>query len=418
MCPSRGRRTEVQSPDLTEVSFIPEIRNLRETCFFLSIVKYVLLLLTPSKYFLFRCSRRKTVLAMADDSSGKNAEDILQNEHLLTQAQLDAIEYEIKSTQPLTSNLLPISALTRQYDADVASNIDDDEQRGFVRSASFLCGKYSSLRKVRGDGNCYYRAFLYAMCERLLSRRIDRRNDDDDAEFRRLKRTVVDSLKWICRHGYDEYTIDMFHEELVDLFDFIEGVSSDTSSKGGANDNPDRPAPSVDAMEQLHSKLNEENAVSICYEIMLDRQASCHLPILIVVSPLNFGPSFLLHCISQTSDYCTWFMRLMVAAQMKSNPDRYLPYIMVENYADVHMFCSREVEPMGKECGMVQVSALAECFGVRVVIEYMDGRMALGEDKLMHHIFGGEVDDGSDTKKEERTSITLLYRPGHYDILY
>jgi ubiquitin thioesterase protein OTUB1 len=108
----------------------------------------------------------------------------------------------------------------------------------------------------------------------------------------------------------------------------------------------------------------------------------------------------------------------MVAAQMKSNPDRYLPYILVENYNDVHSFCSREVEPMGKECGMVQVSALAECFGVRVVIEYMDGRMGLGGERLVHHVFGGEVDDDSDVNKEERTSITLLYRPGHYDILY
>jgi ubiquitin thioesterase protein OTUB1 len=349
---------------------------------------------------------------MADDSSG-NVEEILRNEHLLTQAQLEAIEHEIKSTQPLTSHLLPITALAQQYDtADITPNINYDEQRGFVRSASFLCGKYSSLRKVRGDGNCYYRAFLYAICERLLSIRLNRQNDDDDdyAEFRRLKRTVVESLKWICRHGYDEYTIDMFHEELVDLFDFIEGASSETA----------RAVPSVDAMEQLHSKLNEENAVSICYE-MIDRRtfiscANCNNHLTQI-----FGPqlvSFLLYNITQTSDYCTWFMRLMVAAQMKSNPDRYLPYIMVENYTDVHLFCSREVEPMGKECGMVQVSALAECFGVRVVIEYMDGRMAPGEDKLIHHIFGGEVEDESDTKKEERTSITLLYRPGHYDILY
>ena len=95
---------------------------------------------------------------------------------------------------------------------------------------------------------------------------------------------------------------------------------------------------------------------------------------------------------------------------MKSNPDQYLPFVMGENYHDVTAFCSREVEPMGKECGMIQVSALAECMGVRVVIEYCDGRMAQ-EEKLVHHVFG-DGDSG------ERLSITLLYRPGHYDILY
>ena len=75
---------------------------------------------------------------------------------------------------------------------------------------------------------------------------------------------------------------------------------------------------------------------------------------------------------------------------------------------------------------MVQVSALAECLGVRVVIEYMDPRMAPGEASLVNHVFGGEVeedigdrkDDNVRQKGEERMSITLLYRPGHYDILY
>ncbi len=116
-------------------------------------------------------------------------------------------------------------------------------------------------------------------------------------------------------------------------------------------------------------------------------------------------------------------MRVMAAAQMKSNPDRYLPYVMAENYYDVPSFCSKEVEPMGRECGMVQVSALAECMGVRVVIEYMDGRMTPGGGAAVaNHVFGDGDDVGNDvdTSKNnvDRTTITLLYRPGHYDILY
>jgi ubiquitin thioesterase protein OTUB1 len=199
---------------------------------------------------------------MSDDSCG-NVEDILHNEHRLTQVQLEAIENEIKSTQPLTSHLLPISVLAQQYNASGTSNNNDDEQRGFARAASFLCGKYSSFRKVRGDGNCYYRAFLYSMCERLLSRRLDHRADQyDNAEFVRLKRTVNDSLIWVCRHGYDKYTIDMFHEELVDLFGFIEMASSETS---GNHAKVAAAAPSENVMQQLHSKLNEENAVSLRY---------------------------------------------------------------------------------------------------------------------------------------------------------
>jgi hypothetical protein len=67
---------------------------------------------------------------------------------------------------------------------------------------------------------------------------------------------------------------------------------------------------------------------------------------------------------------------------------------------------------------MVQVAALAECFGVCVKIEYMDGRIVKEKEeggclvrKVACHEFGGE--EGG-----ERMSVSLLYRPGHYDILY
>lgn len=106
----------------------------------------------------------------------------------------------------------------------------------------------------------------------------------------------------------------------------------------------------------------------------------------------------------------------MTAAQMKSTPDDYLPFLLAENYADVPAFCAREVEPMAKECGMVQVGALAECMGVTVVIEYLDGRMEEGG-KLAQHVFG-EGNNGNEKRGRDRLDVTLLYRPGHYDILY
>ena len=77
--------------------------------------------------------------------------------------------------------------------------------------------------------------------------------------------------------------------------------------------------------------------------------------------------------------------------------------------SDVSTFCAREVEPMGKECGMVQVTALAEALGVHVNVEYLDGRPF--DDKLMKYQFGPHPDDAF-------LEINLLYRPGHYDILY
>jgi hypothetical protein len=327
---------------------------------------------------------------------------------------------------------------------------------GFAKAATYLSTKYKSLRKVRGDGNCYYRAFLYSLCEHLL-RSLLIRNDNHHhhhhhhAEFTRLKEFVHKSLKWVCQYGYDEYTIDMFWEELVELFNFIEGATTTTSTTGSCelgdenNDDDDddgkpkrgttsRNVRFENAMHQLHSKLNEENAVSAIDNIplYLRRELSSTLSLHhFSLSPSHSLTNHLLFCIqliNKTSDYCTWFMRVMAAAQMKSNPDRYLPYVMAENYYDIATFCSKEVEPMGRECGMVQVSALAECMGVRVRIEYMDGRMTGGSGgvdegrEVATHVFG-EGDNGNDditaaNNNVDRTTITLLYRPGHYDILY
>lgn len=62
---------------------------------------------------------------------------------------------------------------------------------------------------------------------------------------------------------------------------------------------------------------------------------------------------------------------------------------------------------MNKECEQVQVIALAESLEVGVKIEYLDGRIAPGQD-LRSYI----CPEGATPR------VCLLYRPGHYDILY
>ena len=67
-----------------------------------------------------------------------------------------------------------------------------------------------------------------------------------------------------------------------------------------------------------------------------------------------------------------------------------------------------EKKIQGKECQMVQAWGLAEAFGVQVKIEYLDGHK-LVNGKLSQHTVGPE---------QSALSLALLYRPGHYDILY
>lgn len=108
-----------------------------------------------------------------------------------------------------------------------------------------------------------------------------------------------------------------------------------------------------------------------------------------------------------TSDYCTWYLRVLTATFLKADPTRFIPYLE-DGYMDIASFCQTQIEPMGKDVTMVQVLALAEAFGVNVTVEYLDGREFTG-DKITWHVFGPD---------SSKTKLTLLYRPGHYDILY
>lgn len=66
----------------------------------------------------------------------------------------------------------------------------------------------------------------------------------------------------------------------------------------------------------------------------------------------------------------------------------------------------QEVEPMAKESDHIHIIALTDALGVCVRVVYMDRG---GDSSVNHHDF---PEDGS------RPLVFLLYRPGHYDVLY
>ena len=74
-------------------------------------------------------------------------------------------------------------------------------------------------------------------------------------------------------------------------------------------------------------------------------------------------------------------------------------------YLALILFIMQEVEPMNKECDHIHITALTSAVGIPVRVEYMDR----GEGGLVNH---------HDFPECSKPAITLLYRPGHYDILY
>lgn len=92
-----------------------------------------------------------------------------------------------------------------------------------------------------------------------------------------------------------------------------------------------------------------------------------------------------------------------------------------------------QVEPMGKECDQPQIAALTEALQVGVRIEYLDGS-AKADEELQCYVCAPAVTPSAASSRSpsasprlrtlsgeaaaQPVSITLLYRPGHYDILY
>jgi ubiquitin thioesterase protein OTUB1 len=74
---------------------------------------------------------------------------------------------------------------------------------------------------------------------------------------------------------------------------------------------------------------------------------------------------------------------------------------------------------MGEESDHVHITALTDALGVPVRIVYLDRSGGSSEDllEINHHEFLPESAPNV-AESDKSDLLTLLYRPGHYDILY
>jgi len=125
----------------------------------------------------------------------------------------------------------------------------------------------------------------------------------------------------------------------------------------------------------------------------------------------------------------SWEFRLFTSAYLQMNSDFFENFI--EDGKTVKQFCMtvcpiffsikfsfiffcliKEVEPMARESDNIHIIALAKASGVPLRVIYMDRNE---QTSLTTHDFSATDDENSNTFKP---MITMLYRPGHYDLLY
>ena len=120
----------------------------------------------------------------------------------------NTIRKEIEETTPLISEDLNINILIDEYKSN----------EEYIKNIENICKKYKSIRKVRRDGNCFYRAFIFRLFEHICIK-------NDKTLFEKIKQKIIDAKELTGKNGYDWIVVedfyDLFLKEFTDCFNSL-----------------------------------------------------------------------------------------------------------------------------------------------------------------------------------------------------
>lgn len=82
--------------------------------------------------------------------------------------------------------------------------------RSFRYSSKELIKKYKYIRRTRGDGNCFYRAFAFGYLEKNLH---------DHKELDRFRQLTHDLKDQLVKLGYQEFTLEDVRDVVIEIID-------------------------------------------------------------------------------------------------------------------------------------------------------------------------------------------------------
>jgi ubiquitin thioesterase protein OTUB1 len=270
--------------------------------------------------------------------------DIISQENAIREAEADRI--------PFLGDVEPLANLREEYQH--GSEVFRTKIDGLERT-------YGGIRRARGDGNCFFRSFMFAYIEDLLQRR-------DYEERHRVTATIHGLKEKMKAAGFEPLVFEDAQDLLLDQLN-------------GINGGPDALTP-----EMLLINMRDANV----------------------------------------SNMIVAFLRLATSAEIGARSDFFCPFVMgisVEELS-VEQFRQKCVEPMGEESDEVHIVALTDVLQVPIRVLYLDRSVDSGDPTAVnHHDFVPEalsaaVANGSKPASAVEPHVQLLYRPGHYDILY
>lgn len=215
-----------------------------------------------------------------------------------------------------------------------------DGNEVWLRKLEEIKAQFAEMRCIRGDGNCFYRAMMFAIFEIAVS------NSEYAKEFRKLLSDFFDAMTKEGGLGYQADAVEMFYDDTIKPLE-----------------------------ETIEGKMTESAL----------REAFCEYA---------------------TSNAIVFYARLVCSSYLQQQEENFAPFLAVDGLT-VKDFVNREVEPLDTEVEHLQILALTQALKVKLRIVYLDR----SEGPLNTH----EV---SEDQTPGRPVVTMLYRPGHYDLLY
>ncbi|KAK9865089.1 hypothetical protein WJX84_008709 [Apatococcus fuscideae] len=293
-----------------------------------------------------------------DDAQPQKSEQVTSERP--TDEQILAQENQIKAEEAQRHSLIggiePLSELAKEYEA--GSSV-------FVNKIKTVESTYRSIRRARGDGNCFFRSFVFAYMEQLV-------NLQDLAERNRVVTCIRQWEKKLVEAGFD---LLVFEDPQMIVIDQLNSLGTSDPLK-----------------------------VSVLESNMLDAELANHV---------------------------VMYFRMITSAALQLRADFFAPFIMgmSDEGLTVEQFRRKCVEPMGEESDHVHIVALTDALQVPIRVVYLDrslnimaGGFGGGDDsaQVNHHDFFPEPASPATSAASRPTvpRVHLLYRPGHYDILY
>lgn len=122
------------------------------------------------------------------------------------------LKKDIEDTMPFITDLVDLAVLKEEYRDNKFENCFDD-----------LVKRYSRVRRLRRDGNCFYRAFLFQVFEHFI-------HNKDSKLYEQVIANVEKSKKDLMEIGYDEIAIEDFWDVFMSELKKLKTIDADKAT--------------------------------------------------------------------------------------------------------------------------------------------------------------------------------------------